>query len=54
MNNFKTEIHIIGINPYGLVPEDVLDEIFYKAGNDKVPISVKGTINDKYFIQRLV
>jgi hypothetical protein len=54
MREFKTEILLIGINPYTLVPEPVLQEIFMQAAKAKSPIPVKGTLNGIPFIQTLV
>ena len=54
MQTLKAEIKIIGINPYILLPDDVVGEIFRQAGKDKGPIKIKGTINDKPYIQTLV
>jgi len=54
MNSFSAKIQIIGINPYVLPPAAVLKNIFKQAGKDKGAISVKGTLNGKYFTQTLV
>jgi uncharacterized protein YdeI (YjbR/CyaY-like superfamily) len=54
MKSFKAEIYIIGINPYVLIPENVLEYIFTQAGKDKGPVPVRGTINGFEFIQTLV
>ena len=54
MNPFSTKILQIGINPYVLVPAVVLKTLFEQAGKDKGPIPIKGTLNDKPFIQHLV
>jgi hypothetical protein len=54
MKLFQAKIKIIGINPYVLIPGKILEEIFLKAGKNKGPIPVKGTLNEKKFIQTLV
>jgi hypothetical protein len=52
--NFTAVLEIIGINPFVFVPEEILTEIFVKAGKDKSPIPVKGTVNGKEFKQNLM
>lgn len=54
MQRFKAEIQIIGINPYVLLPDEVLTAIFRQAGKDKGPIQVRGTINGNPYTQTLV
>jgi len=54
MDRFKAEIEIIGVNPFVLVPAKVLRNIFKQAGKEKGAIPIKGTINDKPYIQTLV
>lgn len=54
MKSFKAVIYIIGINPYVLLPENVLKTVFKDAGKDKGPIPVKGKIDGNDFIQTLV
>ena len=54
MHTFKAEIAIIGINPYVDVPEEVLSGIFLKAGKDKGPVPVRGSINEVPYTQTLV
>lgn len=54
MHKLKAEIQIIGVNPYILLPNDVLTTIFKQADKDKGPIPIKGTLNDKPYIQTLV
>ena len=54
MKSFSTKILQIGVNPYVLVPAPVLKALFEQAGKDKGPIPIKGTLNDKPFIQHLV
>ncbi|QQR86084.1 MAG: DUF1905 domain-containing protein [Flavobacteriales bacterium] len=51
---FKAHIAIIGINPYVLLPESTLAQLFAQAGKDKGPIPVHGTIDGHAFIQTLV
>jgi len=54
MQCFNAQIQIIGINPYVLLPDEVLIEIFVQAKKDKGPIPVKGFVNGDPFLQRLV
>lgn len=54
MKKFKAEIFIIGVNPYVLLPEKVLEEIFKQANKNKGPIPVHGKLNGKAFTQTLV
>ncbi len=54
MITFKAKIDIIGVNPFVLLPEKVLKQIFKQAGKDKGPIKVKGTIDGHAYIQTLV
>ncbi|ALR30566.1 hypothetical protein ATE47_08505 [Chryseobacterium sp. IHB B 17019] len=54
MKNFTTKLEIIGINPFVFIPEEILNHIFEKAGKDKSPIPVKGTVNGKEFKQNLM
>ncbi|WP_246104280.1 DUF1905 domain-containing protein [Mucilaginibacter corticis] len=54
MQSFNAEIEIIRINPYVTLPDVVLAQLFADAQKDKSPIPVKGSINDKPFLQRLV
>lgn len=54
MRSFFSKIHIIGVNPYVLLPASVLKELFLEAGKDKGPIPVKGKLNGNKFIQTLV
>lgn len=53
-NKFSATLDIIGINPFVFVPENLLLQIFKKAGKEKGHIPVKGTINGKPFTQTLV
>jgi hypothetical protein len=51
---FKAPIDIIGINPFVFVPQKILLLIFEKAGRNKGPIPVKGTVNKKPYKQTLI
>jgi hypothetical protein len=51
---FSAKIFIIGINPYVLLPANILKEIFAQAGKDKGHIPVQLIINDQKFIQHLI
>ncbi len=50
----RAKLEIIGVNPFIRLPDKVLTELFKQAGKDKGSIRVKGTVNDKPFIQTLV
>lgn len=52
--HFTARLEIIGINPFIFIPEEVLNQIFEKAGKNKSPIPVKGTVNGKEFKQNLM
>ncbi len=54
MLTFSAEIEIIGVNPYVLLPEKVLSELFKSFGKDRGPIPVIGKINGKDFVQTLI
>jgi len=54
MRSFSAKIYKIGINPYVLLPQPVLDSIFKQAGKDKGAIPVRGTLNGNAFTQTLV
>ena len=54
MHCFNAQIQIVGINPYVVLPDEVLAEIFIQAKKEKGPIPVKGFINDAPFVQRLM
>lgn len=54
MLSFSSKILKIGINPYVLLPANVLKELFKQAQKDKGPIPIRGTLNGKPFIQTLV
>ncbi len=51
---FRAKIRKIGINPYVLVPKDVLATIFEAAKKDRGPIPVTMTIDGHRFTQTLV
>ena len=51
---FKAVIEIIGINPYVLVPNDILDKIFTQAGKSKGHIPISGTVNGVPYKQTLL
>jgi hypothetical protein len=54
MYKVKTHVKIIGINPFILLPDNVLNGLFKKNGKDKGPIPVRGTINNRPYQQTLV
>jgi len=54
MKSFSAKIQIIGINPYVLLPNPVLKELFRQADKSKGPIPVRGRLNGKKFVQTLV
>jgi hypothetical protein len=54
MKSFSTKIDKIGINPYVLLPKEILNYLFAEAGKEKGHIPVKIIINDQPFIQTLV
>ena len=54
MKSFSAKIHIIGINPYVLLPPVVLNYIFQKSGKEKGAIPIKVKIGREKFIQNLV
>ena len=54
MLSFNAKIYIIDINPYVLLPQTVLKNIFKQAGKEKGSIPVRGTIDSHPFIQTLV
>ena len=53
-NYFTAKLEIIGINPFVFLPEEILNEIFEKAGKNKSPIPVKGFVNNVEFRQNLM
>ena len=54
MKTFKAEIFIIGVNPYVLLPRNILQNIMKEAAKDKGPIPVRLSIGEKNFTQTLV
>jgi hypothetical protein len=54
MEKFEAEIKIIGVNPYVMVPVNVLTHIFNQAGKNKGYIPICGTINSEPYKQTLV
>jgi hypothetical protein len=54
MKSFSAKILIIGINPYVLLPANILKYLFEKAGKEKGAIPVYIILNDKKFIQNVV
>jgi hypothetical protein len=54
MKSFSAKIYKIGVNPYVLLPKEILQWIFTKAGKDKGHIPLKLVINNKSFTQTLV
>lgn len=54
MHAFKSDLKIIGINPFVFVPDEILQGIFCEFGKDKGQIPVKGTINGNSYKQTLV
>lgn len=54
VQKFTATLKITGINPFVLVPEQVLADIFKQAGKEKGHIPVCGIVNGKEYIQTLV
>ena len=54
MKSFSAKIYRIGVNPYVLLPKDILNYLFTEAGKEKGHIPVSLIINEKTFIQHLV
>jgi hypothetical protein len=54
MPSFSAKIYKIGVNPYVLPPQEVLEKLFEQAGRHKSPLRVKGKLNDHPFKQTLV
>lgn len=52
--SFSAKLDIIGVNPFVLVPQNLLEAIFIQAGKNKGAIPVKGRINGTPFTQTLV
>lgn len=53
-NKFSAVLQLIGINPYVLVPEAILNNIFVQAQKNKGSIPVCGFINEVPYTQTLV
>ncbi|MBI1224530.1 MAG: DUF1905 domain-containing protein [Bacteroidetes bacterium] len=51
---FRAEIEIIGINPYVLLPAEILQALLEKAGKHKGKIPIKGQVNGLPYQQTLV
>jgi len=54
MKSFSAKIYKIGINPYVLLPADILKSLFVEAGKEKGHIPVNIMLNNQPFIQTLV
>ena len=54
MKEFTAQLEIIGINPFVFIPEQILNDIFVEAGQGKGNIPVRGTVNERPFIQTLL
>ncbi len=54
MHTFEAELYIIVGNPYVYVPEEILKDLFVRAGKSKGPIPIRGTLNGKPYTQTLV
>jgi hypothetical protein len=54
MKKFSAITEIIGANPFVFLPERVLSAVLRKAGKDKGPIRVRGTINGDPYRQTLL
>jgi hypothetical protein len=54
MKSFSAKIFKIGINPYVLLPRDILQWLFVQAGKEKGHIPVRLVINDTAFVQTLL
>jgi len=54
METFRAKVHIIGVNPYVLLPAAILRKIFSAAGKKKGPVPVKGTLDGHRYVQTLV
>lgn len=54
MDQFNAEIQLIGINPFVLVPDRILANVFRQAGKDKGAIPIRGTVNGIPYQQTLV
>lgn len=54
MISFSANIEIIGVNPYVLLPEEVLQSLLAQAGRHKGKIPVRGELNGLPYQQTLV
>ncbi|HEV7230216.1 MAG TPA: YdeI/OmpD-associated family protein [Bacteroidia bacterium] len=54
MLKFTARIYIIGVNPYVLLPANILRGLFKEAGKEKGAIPIKGTLDGNPYIQTLV
>lgn len=54
MLHFQAQIEIIGVNPYVLLPDTVLQNLFQQAGKDRGKIPVRMKIDGHEFTQTLV
>jgi hypothetical protein len=54
MISFSATIGIIGVNPFVIPPERVLNSLFFEADRDKGPIPVFGQLNGHQFTQTIV
>ena len=51
---YKSELKIIGVNPYVDVPEDLLQSLFVASGKTKGHIPITGKVNGNPYTQTLV
>lgn len=54
IQKFAATLKITGINPFVLVPEQILRGVFKQAGKDKGYIPICGTVNGEEYTQTLV
>jgi hypothetical protein len=54
IQKFTATLKITGINPFVMVPEQILSGIFKQAGKDKGHIPICGTVNGEEYTQTLV
>lgn len=54
MLNFEAKLEIIVGNPFVFVPEEILKDLFIKAGKSKGHIPVRGKVNGKAYQQTLL
>jgi hypothetical protein len=54
IQKFTAILKITGINPFVLVPEQILRSVFKQAGKDKGHIPICGTVNGEEYTQTLV